>query len=321
MLVFSEDEAAAERGDIRAPGVQSILGITADGKIKCVSEKNFNMSNKAVGEKSKAGSVLVKELRMLSDAPAFIFSDKGNCFKIYPQDYLKKFGDEGYELTDLFEGAEKGETPVSLALADVEEGNLLFITESGMLKKTARSEYNTGKPFFPAIRLNEGDRLISVQADEEDEFVTVFFVTRGGMCLNAKKDDIPLQGRIAGGVKGMNLKEGDKVVFASQIDGEGEIVVAISGGRYKRVITAQIDPLPRYRKGVQIASLKNDDKVIFADYVTVPYLLAAELDGGGMCELSTEDIPIDATNTRGRTLKGVKRTARNVYPMKYREAE
>ncbi len=321
VLVFSEDEAAAERGDIRAPGVQSILGITADGKIKCVSEKNFNMSNKAVGEKSKAGSVLVKELRMLSDAPAFIFSDKGNCFKIYPQDYLKKFGDEGYELTDLFEGAEKGETPVSLALADVEEGNLLFITESGMLKKTARSEYNTGKPFFPAIRLNEGDRLISVQADEEDEFVTVFFVTRGGMCLNAKKDDIPLQGRIAGGVKGMNLKEGDKVVFASQIDGEGEIVVAISGGRYKRVITAQIDPLPRYRKGVQIASLKNDDKVIFADYVTVPYLLAAELDGGGMCELSTEDIPIDATSTRGRTLKGVKWTARNVYPMKYREAE
>ena len=71
--------------------------------------------------------------------------------------------------------------------------------------------------------IRDSDKLISVQPDADEEGVTVFFVTRGGMCLNAKKDDIPLQGRVSGGVKGMNLKEGDEVIFASQIDGEGEI--------------------------------------------------------------------------------------------------
>ena len=139
------------------------------------------------------------------------------------------------------------------------------------------------------------------------------------MCLNARKDDIPTQGRIAGGVKGMNLKEDDDIVFASQIDGEGEIVVATSEGRYKRVIAAQIDSLPRYRKGVQIASLKGES-VIFADYVTVPYMLAVVTENG-MTEISTEDIPIDATNTRGRALRCVKWTAKAVYAMKYREIE
>ena len=82
------------------------------------------------------------------------------------------------------------------------------------------------------------------------------------MCLNARKDDIPSQGRIAGGVKGINLNEGDEVVFAAQIDGEGEVVVAITGGRIKRIIVAQVDPLPRYRKGIQIAVLKEGEEVL-----------------------------------------------------------
>ena len=189
-----------------------------------------------------------------------------------------------------------------------------------MLKKTAWAEYAVGKSMFQGIRLNDGDKLLYVQADADEEGVTVFFVSQDGMCLNAKKDDIPVQGRISGGVKGMNLKEGDRVVFASQIDGEGEIVVATSESRFKRVIAAQIDPLPRYRKGVQIASLKGA-KIIFANYVTVPYMLAIVKDDDTMTEMSTEEVPIDATNTRGRTLKGVKWKAREVYAMRYREIE
>ena len=196
----------------------------------------------------------------------------------------------------------------------------LPFTAKGMIKKTAWSEYAVGKQMFQGVRLNEGDRLIKVQPDADEEGVTVFFVTKGGMCLNAQKDDIPVQGRVSGGVKGINLKEGDEVVFVSQIDGEGEIVLVTSDGRFKRVIAAQIDPLPRYRKGVQITSLKGES-ILFADYVTNPYLLAVAKDDGTMTELSTEDVPIDTTATRGRPLKGVKWKPTAVFAMKYREVE
>ena len=54
-------------------------------------------------------------------------------------------------------------------------------------------------------------------------------VTRGGMCINAK-NEIPVQKRIAGGVRGINLKEGDEVIFASQIHEEGEIVTVTADG-------------------------------------------------------------------------------------------
>ena len=294
--------------------------ITADGKLKCVSERNFAASNKVVGANSKPGSVILRDMRILSDEQVIAVSDRGNCYRLYGGNAACKFAEAGYALSSLFEDAEKDERPVALLPAETGNGNLLFITAKGMLKKTAWSEYAVGKTMFQGIRLNEGDKLLCVQPDADEEGVTVFFVTRGGMCLNAKKDDIPVQGRVSGGVKGINLKEGDEVVFSSQIDGEGEIVLATSDGRFKRVIAAQIDPLPRYRKGVQITSLKGES-ILFADYVTVPYMLAVVKDDGTMTELVTEDIPIDSTSTRGRTLKGVKWKPLQVFAMKYREVE
>ncbi len=317
VLVYNEADADAERNDIREPGVPSVMLITADGKIKCVTEKSFTQFSQ--NPVSRKGAVVTGSVRVMSDELILIFSDLGNCYRIYGMDCMKKFTESGYALADLFEDAEKGERPVAVLKA-FPEGNLLFITAQGMLKKTAWSEYNLSKKSFQAIRLAEGDRVVSVQIDSAEEGVTVFFVSKKGMCLNARKDDIPLQGRISGGVKGMNLNEGDEVLFASQIDGEGEIVVAITGGRWKRVIAAQVDTLPRYRKGVQIASLKGEE-VLFAEYVTVPYMLAVTTDEGTMTEISTEEIPIDATNTRGRALKNVKWTAKEVIAMKYRECD
>ena len=302
------------------PGVQSIACITADGRIKCLTERNYTSSNKVIGANSKLGSVILKDIRLLSDEQILVISDRGNCYRLYGGNAACKFSDAGFTLSALFEDAEKDERPVALLPGEPGSGDLLFITAKGMLKKTAWSEYAVGKTMFQGIRLNEGDRLLTVQPDANEDGVTIFFVTKGGMCLNAKKDDIPAQGRVSGGVKGINLKDGDEVVFASQIDGEGEIVLATSDGRFKRIIAAQIDPLPRYRKGVQITSLKGES-ILFADYVTVPYMLAIVKDDGTMTELVTEDVPIDSTATRGRTLKGVKWKPVEIYAMKYREME
>ncbi len=317
--VPENEEPKLERTDMRAPGVQSVLAITADGTLKCIAEKSFGQSNKLIGENSRKASVLVKTLSVMSDEPALVFSDKGNVYRILGSACLKKLSEGGVALSELSDEAAEDELPVALFKADITEGNLIFMTKKGMLKKTAWSEYNLSRNVYQAIKLGEGDTLLEVQTDDGADS-TIFFVTAGGMCLNARKDEIPTQGRIAGGVKGMNLSEGDEVIFVSQIDGEGEIVVGVSGGRYKRVIAAQIDPLPRYRKGVQIVSAK-DARVIFADYVTKPYMLAVVTEDGTMSEISTEEIPIDTTNTRGRAMKGVTWKAAELFAMKYRPAE
>ncbi len=316
-LVYDEAEADAERTDIRAPGTPSILMIAGDGKLKCVSKKNFDNSGKEVTDRTTAGTIMQGNVELLSDEPALIFSDLGNCYRLIAEDCARKFSESGYALSALFEDAKKGEKPVAVFRANDEEGELLFITEKGMLKKTARAEYNVAKPAYQAIRLAEGDKVVTVQKAEAAEETTVFFVTEGGMCLNAKSDDIPAQGRVSLGVKGMNVKEGDRVIFASQIDGDGEIVLATSASRFKRVIAAQIDPLNRNCKGVRIVDAKGD-KVIFADYVTMPYQLAVFLADGAK-EISTEDVGIDVTSTRGRPINKWEVVA--VYALKYRPSD
>ena len=81
---------------------------------------------------------------------------------------------------------------------------------------------------------------------------TLGYVTESGLVLNALKDDIPVQGRVAGGVKGINLGKEDKIVFVSQIDEEGEYIIVTDAGFYKRVIASEIEPMARYRKGIKI---------------------------------------------------------------------
>lgn len=85
--------------------------------------------------------------------------------------------------------------------------------------------------------------------------MTLAFVTERGMCLNALMDDIPVQGRVAGGVKGINLAEGDSAVMIKQVDDAGEIIVITSAGTYKRVLVSDFEPMARYRKGVKIVDL------------------------------------------------------------------
>ena len=79
---------------------------------------------------------------------------------------------------------------------------------------------------------------MAVQPRVPDEFSTMFFVSRAGFALNAVKDNLPVQGRVAGGVRGIALGDGGECIFASQINGEGEIVVVTAANGFKRVISS-----------------------------------------------------------------------------------
>ncbi|MBO5783120.1 MAG: DNA topoisomerase 4 subunit A [Clostridia bacterium] len=318
-LVLDDKEIKLTRKDEKQPATPCILCAMADGSLKCVSEKNYNMSYKGVNAKSTPNNIIRLRQPVLSDRVMLVFSDMGTCYKVPVEELSCKLSDEGFTLFDLFDEAKESEK----AVAFFEEGkldfDLLFITQGGMLKRTEGKEYSLNKPVYQAIRLNEGDSLLGVEKfipDEDNQ--TVFFVTQSGNCLNSKTDDIPVQGRVAGGVKGIMLAENDKVVFAKQINGEGEIIVATKQGRFKRVISCQIDPSPRYRKGCRIITFsEKNDEIIFAEYVTEPYYLAVSDGEGNMLAYDTEDISIEASTAKGRKLKGRSEEVCAVYALKF----
>lgn len=306
-LVFTREEAdeLVVASTEKKPGVPCMLAYTADDRFKVLTGKAIDALEKSLEGKFKPHLVALHLLNTLSDKRIFAFTNYGNCHKLDISDPELEcsLSAEGVTLKDLSPDAEQGEKVV--ALFEVGErmpyGSLLFFTKKGMIKKTDWSEYEQRKDSFQAVKVNEEDEVINVEEDtlEED---TIIMVTKEGLCLNALKNDIPTQGRIAAGVKGIMLREGDEVVLMKQINGEGEIIIATTEGKFKRVISSQIEPSKRYKKGSMIVSLKEGASVLCASYVTVPYMLAVEEKNHVVSELSSEDIFISVQSARAKKL-------------------
>ena len=306
-IVLDASDIKVEKFDDVRPSEKCVLVYTADDKVKVVAEKNFNMSDKNLSERSSQGDVLRLQLHTATDRIVYSFTNMGNCYKIDFEDVEPgKLKDKGMPYKKLCPDALEGEKPVYFCEVGekMPKGSLLFYTKLGYVKKTEWKEYNILKYAFQAAKVNEGDEIIGIEQDDPDPTTTLFFVTAQGMCLNAYKNDIPTQGRISAGVRGIALAEGDYVVFAGQIDGEGEIIVATSGNTWKKVIASQIDPMARYRKGVKIVDLGKDRRIVYADYVTEPYKIAVQMDDGSLIQADTEeDISIEDRTTKGKNIK------------------
>ncbi len=110
---------------------------------------------------------------------------------------------------------------------------LLFATASGLVKKTAMQAYSrvlsTG---IIAINLREGDELISVRRVQKGQHVVM--VSAEGKAIVFDESDVRPMGRDTTGVRGMTVKEGDRVL-GMEIAAEGsDLFVVTERGYGKR---------------------------------------------------------------------------------------
>ncbi len=282
-----------------------VVAFTNGHKFKKMTEKNFKMSDKSVKENANSDDFILFKTKARSNQTLLAFTNLGNCHKIDMEIAPEcRYRDKGSKFTEVSKEAQRNEYPVAFFAVDegaLPQGHLLFFTKDGLIKKTEWAEYNLLKPCYQAIKLKDGDELMSVELDQKD--TTILYVTKNGLALNALKDDIPVQGRVAGGVKGINLNKGDKIVYVSQVDDEGEALVITDAGFYKRVIIAELEPLARYRKGIKVVELGKDSSVVFISYVKEPYDVAVIDTFGVAFTVNTEDISIEGRTTKGKTLK------------------
>ena len=282
-----------------------MVGFTFGKAFKKMTLKNFNASDKQIKDNSNPDDFIKFAVKARTDQILYAFTNLGNCCKIDMEIAPEcRYRDKGCKFTDVCKEASRNEYPVAFFAVDEDklpDGHLLFYTQDGLIKKTEWAEYGLIKPYYQAIKLKDGDALIAVEEDRKD--TTIAFVTENGLALNALKDDIPVQGRVAGGVKGINLNKGDKIIFISQVDEEGEFVTVTNTGFYKRVIISEIEPMARYRKGVKLVELGKSVKLVYAGIVKEPYDLAVVDNFGVAFTVNTETLSIENRTTKGKTLK------------------
>ena len=298
--------------DDSKPIEEVVVGITKAGTVKLHTLKHFNMSGKEFSEKTTDSDIYRKLIQTNTSKTLMFFTNLGNAFKLTAGDIPEhKMKDRGIEFNVMFKEAVAGEFPVAVfEMPDAENAeecakNLLFFSKAGMIKKTAWSEYFLLKNYFQATKFKDDDYLVDVQSENTNPKCTILFVTKLGMALNAFTDDIPLQGRISGGVKGIMLADGDEVILSSQVMPNNRIAVITDKGYAKKVKLAEIEPMARYRKGVRIMDLSasnNGNACVFSAVIDKPFTIVIEAKNGDRGGYNTESLDNQSRTTSGKSL-------------------
>lgn len=113
-----------------------------------------------------------------------------------------------------------------------EDRFLLFATRAGKVKKTELSAYaNIRSGGIAAIALEEGDDLLAVRLTDGQSHV--FLGTHRGMAIRFHEREVRPMGRVAAGVRGIALREGDFVEeMATFPENEGGDILVVSENGY-----------------------------------------------------------------------------------------
>ncbi|WP_406220305.1 DNA topoisomerase (ATP-hydrolyzing) subunit A [Streptomyces decoyicus] len=151
-----------------------------------------------------------------------------------------------------FLSLEDGEELICLMTLDESSPGLALGTEQGVVKRVV-PDYPAHKEELEVITLKDGDRIVGaaeLRTGEED----LVFVTNEAQLLRYPASQVRPQGRPAGGMAGVKLGEGVKVIAFAAVDPASEAMVFTVAGSHgtldDSVATAKLTPFDQYpRKG------------------------------------------------------------------------
>lgn len=289
---------------------QTVIALTHFGYIKRMpidTYKSQKRGGKGITGMATREEDFVKQIFTASTHDTILFfTNKGKLYKL-----------RGYEVPEAGRTA-RGTAIVNLLSLDAgekisavipiqnfAEGKyLLMATKNGLIKKTALSEYNSGKRTgLQGITLKEDDELIAVRLTDGQD--NVVLVTREGLCITFDEKDVRPIGRVSQGVIGIRLNDDDCVIgMESVITGGKATLLAITENGFgkrteldeyrvqirggKGVITYKITPKTGKLVGIRIASEEDDVMLI--------------TDTGTIIRINVKDISILGRATQGVTL-------------------
>ncbi len=211
-------------------------------------------ARKQAAETDQADDPPLYRFETLTDHTLYFFTDKGNCYPLSVAALPEmKPKDRGALLSGVLQGLEENEFPVNILCLKPSElasqPDLLFVTKRGQVKRSAAAEYDVRRSKFAALNLRDGDALHAVLPMDPAQDVLV--LSRTGMSIRFHGDSVPQNGRVSGGVKGMNLDLNDEVLWVGQPQAADQLLLFSERGYAKRVLYMDFEPQARAGKGVK----------------------------------------------------------------------
>lgn len=234
------------------------------------------------------------------------FTNKGRVYKL-----------KGYEVPELsrqskgipvvnaieLDNDEAISTMIAVKDLESEEDYLVFATRKGIVKRSALSNFShINKNGKIAIGFKDDDELIAVRlTDGEDD---ILIGTSHASLIRFPESALRPLGRTAAGVKGITLREGDRVVGldVAKSDSNDEILVVTENGYGKRTPVNDYRLSNRGGKGIKTATItERNGNIVCITTVNGEEDLMVVTNSGVIIRIDVQDI-----SQNGRAAQGVR---------------
>ncbi|ACV60972.1 DNA gyrase, A subunit [Desulfofarcimen acetoxidans DSM 771] len=305
--VISDEDTAFDVEDLIAEE-DMVITITRNGYIKRLpldtyrSQKRGGRGISAMGVKEKD---FLKHLFITSTHHYILFfTNKGKVYRLkvheIPEAGRQSKGTAIINL--LFVGTEEKVTTV-IPVKEFNKDEFLFMcTKNGIVKKTSLNEFDTSRrDGIIALTLDDHDDLVDVRLTNGQEEIIIG--TQKGLAIRFSEDDVRKLGRIAKGVRGIGLIEGDFVVGMDTVRNEGDLLVVTKNGFGKKTPISEYRLQTRGGKGIINVKISDRNGPVVSLLVVKPdeeiMMLSSE---GIIIRMKVNEISTTGRATQGVTL-------------------
>lgn len=289
-----------------------LIALTNKGYIKRVPNDTFKAQNR--------GGVGIKGMSTNEeDFPEKLISMKTHDYILMFSNLGKVYRMKGYEVPEYSRQAkglpiinllplEKGEKITSVVTLKAEKDNsyLTFVTKKGLIKRTAREEFDTirsnGKK---AIVLKEDDELIAVKRTDGSKEIVIG--ASNGKVVRFNETEVRVMGRGSSGVRGIELMDDEQVVGAEVVEKDAEVLIVTEKGYGKKTPIEEYRLTHRGSKGVKTLNITDKNgKLVSLRTVNGTEDLIIITDSGMTIRINLSQISTLSRNTQGVRLINLK---------------
>ena len=296
------------------PDEESMLLLTQGGYVKRTNPSEYKSQKRGgvgvVDIATKEEDVVTHFLVTSAHSDLLFFTDFGKAYQLKMYELPEgKRATKGKSIMNFLPLASEEKVTSILPVpkgAALDASSVVFVTEAGVVKRVAAKAFaDVRRSGIIAINLKKDDKLVSANhAAEED---TVSLVTAKGQSIRFATEDVREMGRTAGGVKGMNVKKGDRVVSAEVISDlhaqDASLLVIMSKGYGKRTKISEYKIQGRGGSGVKTAAVTPKTGEIIGAKIVVGDLKEEELvvisKKGQVIRTSVAEISLLSRATQG----------------------
>ncbi|MBR3715470.1 MAG: DNA gyrase subunit A [Clostridia bacterium] len=216
-----------------------VITITHAGYIKRIPADTYSAQRRGgkgiIGMTTKEEDFIENVIALHSHSYLLMFTNKGKIFvkKAYQIPEASRTA-KGTNIVNIIETEPDEKITSVISIADFGEGGYLtMVTRNGVIKKTLLKEYEyQRKGGKRALNLDEGDELLFVMHTDGEK--SVIIATENGAAVKFSEANVRPMGRTARGVRGISLRDGDRVTGVAVVEEGKQLVTVTQNGYGKR---------------------------------------------------------------------------------------